>query len=187
MSIAMPSRHSPASNGDRRPLRLTLQNSSSDWRPRQDSNLRMAQVRNLALSPLSYGAVLRSQLAPCTGIEPVSTARQAAGLARCLAGQKLVDQVGLEPTKHTRRLKRPLPLPLGALVLACAIRDAGRSAAPAVENPGGYDPLAHGLKGRSLSIRVNAPGPENWCQRVESNHLPLGYRPRPSPFGFAGL
>jgi hypothetical protein len=24
-----------------------------------------------------------------------------------------------------------------------------------------------------------------WCKPVESNHLPLGYRPRPSPFGLA--
>jgi hypothetical protein len=69
-------------------------------------------------------------------------------------------------------------------------------------NPGGLEPPAAGLKvpcpadpGFTLGVRSD-PAFERrhvllhwfhqvWCKPVESNHLPLGYRPRPSPFGLA--
>ena len=47
----------------------------------------------------------------------------------------VVDQGGLEPPKLAQRIKSPPPLPLGSLVC--------------LANPGGLEPLAHGLKGRS--------------------------------------
>jgi hypothetical protein len=70
-----------------------------------------------------------------------------------------------------------------------------------VVNPGGLEPPAAGLKvpcpadpGFTLGVRSD-PAFERrhvllhwfqvWCKPVESNHLPLGYRPRPSPFGLA--
>jgi hypothetical protein len=68
-------------------------------------------------------------------------------------------------------------------------------------NPGGLEPPAAGLKvpcpadpGFTLGVRsdprlsgvmVCSNGSMRWCKPVESNHLPLGYRPRPSPFGLA--
>ena len=53
----------------------------------------------------------------------------------------LEDLVGLEPTMLSRRIKNPLPWPLGAQVHS-------------LEDPGGFEPLAHGLKVRSISIQV---------------------------------
>ena len=111
------------------------------WRPRQGSNLHPSpsdggappvELRGLFLPhgaragiepwsapykeaalPLSYTS---NEMATCTGLEPVSPRRQRGRLTRSVAG-RLADQVGLEPTKLAQRLKRPLPLPLGALVL----------------------------------------------------------------------
>jgi hypothetical protein len=58
------------------------------------------------------------------------------------ADRNLEDQVGLEPTKLAQRVKRPLPLPLGALVRSV------------LEDAGGFEPHADGLKVRSRSIWV---------------------------------
>ena len=69
-------------------------------------------------------------------------------------------------------------------------------------NPGGLEPPAAGLKvpypadpGFTLGVRSDSAFERRhvllhwfhqvWCKPVESNHLPLGYRPRPSPFGLA--
>jgi hypothetical protein len=53
-----------------------------------------------------------------------------------------------------------------------------------MENPGGSDPLTTELKVQRLSIRLYVQDPY-WCKLLELNQLPLGYRPRPSPFGLA--
>lgn len=49
-----------------------------------------------------------------------SAARPLFRYQHCL--NRLADQVGLEPTKLSRQLKRLLPLPLGALVYCCEWR-----------------------------------------------------------------
>ena len=105
-------------------------------------NLRSRASEARALDGLSY--ILR--LALPARIELAFRDRQSRPFARWgweHDGGAVADQVGLEPTKLSRQLKRLLPLPLGALVY-----DWG------MEDPGGFEPREHGLKVRSLSIRV---------------------------------
>ena len=66
-----------------------------------------------------------------------------------------------------------------------------------MEDPAGYDPVAAGLKGQSLSIRVYARGPKAPFERVDHVHVPFvlvrqsgiepasrGYRPRSLPLRY---
>ena len=92
------------------------------------------------------------------------------GCATRSCRRSVVHQVGLEPTKLSQRLKRPLPLPLGALVCIGLPSRSSRSERRLVDS-GGYDPLEHGLKDRSLSIRVNSRNPRTWLSRLVSIQL----------------
>ena len=107
----------------------------------------------------------KQRLAICTGLEPVSPHGQCGSLTRCFADLQLVRLVRLERTLHgfsnrclcrwatganwrtttgtirVLRFKRP-PHHLNACGPVI------------VADPGGFDPLGDGLKGRSLSIRV---------------------------------
>src|SRR5262245_11767380 len=81
-----------------------------------------------------------------------ASTRQPSPLRACRAEaaerRRLEDQAGFEPAVSLRcRLKRPA-------------RSAATVTGP-MEDPGGYDPLARGLQGRSLSIRVNARDPNS--------------------------
>jgi hypothetical protein len=68
-----------------------------------------------------------------------------AGTSPAMTGE-LEDQAGFEPAVSLRcRLKRPA---------RSAATVTGPRSFERMEDPGGYDPLADGLKGRSLSIRV---------------------------------
>ena len=147
-------------------------------------------------------------MATHAGFDPASPLRQSGRLARCVMGlwcargdlnsdwiapQAIASAVGLHARKwqttggsNSARQGLRGPRSTAELVVYLA-------------NPGGYDPLATGLKGRCLSIRLYARGPgprlsptlmagvpfTGWCKPAESNRLPLGYRPRPSPFGLA--
>ena len=55
-------------------------------------------------------------------------------------------------SSHAHAVDRAGEAAQGDAVAGFLLDPFGATAGP--ENPGGYDPLAHGLKGRSLSIRV---------------------------------
>ena len=137
--------------------------------------------RSRRSSGLSYTLIVNGRgdllvvMAPCTGLEPVSPDRQSSRLTRCVTGPELVRPAGVEPTW--------LPAPLSRWCVYRFRHERGKVARngwrtrwdsnprsfcaglrdralcrsghwSAMEDPGGFEPLEDGLKGRSLSIRV---------------------------------
>jgi hypothetical protein len=162
--------------GISRPL-CQLSYGRTKWSGWLDSNQRPPASEAGTLAGLSY-----TLLALRREIESLSPDRQSGRLTRCVTEQKkkmvrlgrlerplnalsthslcrlgyrravceLEDQAGFEPAVSLRcRLKRPARS-AATVTGPTSIQDSFKR----MEDPGGYDPLADGLKGRSLSIRV---------------------------------
>lgn len=107
------------------------------------------------------------KMATCTGLEPVSAVRQTARLTRCVTGR--IWCARSDSNGHCTA-SRTVPSAIGVRArtgrpprersVFCGLRDRCITLMLVVqifvnlEDSGGYDPLAHGLKVRSLSSRV---------------------------------
>ena len=92
------------------------------------AHIRTETARRLKASPLSFGLhgpqLFSYELVRLPRVE-LGCLKHRPLMPACLPfhqRRRLVDQVGLEPTKLSPRIKNPLPLPLGALVFKLADR-----------------------------------------------------------------